>query len=146
MIRGLLFGGAEVHSWLGNFGLAVFRVAIGVALALGHGLAKLPGGDAHEGFMNGVRGLWEAHDLPAATFFAWCAIFAEVGAAFLLAGGLFTRIAAFFVVVNMSVAFFLRHSMDPWKVKELAFLYGTAGLLFLCMGGGKLALDRIWKR
>lgn len=143
MIKSLLFGGAEIHSWLGNLGLAVFRIALGLRLALGHGLGKIENPDP---FVNGVKGLWETYDLPAAVFFAWCAIFAEVGAAFLLAGGLFTRIAAFFIVVNMSVAFFLQHGVHDWPGNELAYLYGTGAILFLCMGGGKLALDRIWKR
>ena len=145
-MKRILFSGARIDGFFANVGLLVFRLALGLGLALGHGLAKLPGTEGHTKFMQGVEGLWKAHDLPAATLFAYAAIAAEVAGAFLLAAGLLTRIGAFLIVVNMSVAFFLVHQMDPFSVKEMAFLYGTGAVLFLFVGAGKFSLDAFLNR
>ena len=42
MTKRFLFGGAFIESIPANVGLAILRVFVGLSMALGHGLGKLP--------------------------------------------------------------------------------------------------------
>ena len=42
MIKRLVFGGAVIESIPANVGLAILRVFVGLSMALGHGLGKIP--------------------------------------------------------------------------------------------------------
>lgn len=48
--------------------------------------------------------------------------------------------------INMSVAAFIRHSNDPFSVKELALLYWVFAVAIVLMGPGSLSLDRYISR
>ena len=136
-MRDLVFGGARLNSLVGDFGLLVLRVFAGLSLALAHGMAKLP---PSAPFMQGV----EALGLPGWT--AWLSGFAETFGGLALAAGLATRLSAFTIAINMSVAGFLRHAQDPYQIKELAFLFLAIAVMFACVGGGRFALDRLIKK
>jgi putative oxidoreductase len=136
-MRELLFGSVRLNSFLGDLGLFVLRVFAGVSLAVAHGLGKLPPQPA---FMQGV----EALGLPA--WSAWLSGFAETFGGFALAAGLMTRPAALLITCNLSVASFLRHANDPYGRKELAFLFLAVAVMFLLVGGGRLAVDRLIKK
>jgi putative oxidoreductase len=138
MIR-LLFSGARIDSAFASLGLALIRIATGAGMALGHGIAKIP---VEEGFVTGVEKL----GFPAPVVFAWVAALSELVGGALLALGLLTRPAALAVAFTMGVAFFLVHADDPFKVKEMAFLYGTAALAFVFIGSGRLGLDPMFRR
>ena len=131
--QNLLIGGTP-RSALTDAALLILRVVAGLALALGHGLGKLP---PSEGFIGGV----EALGFPAPAFFAWASGLAETVGGLLLAVGLLTRPAAFFVVCNMAVAFFLQHADDPFSGKEKALLYALVGIVFLLIGAGRYSID-----
>jgi len=64
----------------------------------------------------------------------------------LIAIGLFTRPAAFFVMCTMGVAFFLQHRADPFQRKELALAYGVIALVILLLGAGRFGLDALFRR
>ena len=64
----------------------------------------------------------------------------------LLALGLATRPAAFFIMCTMATAAFIRHAPDPYRTKELPLLFLATAFLFLCMGAGRFALDRLVKK
>lgn len=70
----------------------------------------------------------------------------ELFGAVLLALGLFTRWASFSLLFTMLVATFITHGPDPFKVKELAFLYALVFVLFTVAGGGKYSLDSLLKK
>jgi len=138
-----------------GFALFVLRLA-GLYLALGHGLGKvvaLASGDT--GFVDAVTKL----GFPLPVVFAWAAALAEFAGGLLLALGLLTRIAAFFVAFNMAVAAFLQHhvlsqwlaavglatvpaeTLKGWGRPELAVIYLLVALTLMVSGGGGWSLD-----
>lgn len=119
-----------------DFGLLLLRLFAGASLALAHGINKLP---PSERFVGGVVDM----GFPAAPAFAWAAGMAETFGGLLLAIGLLTRPAAFFIVVTMAVAAFLRQAGDPFVERELALLYGAVAMQFLFTGPGRLSLDAL---
>jgi putative oxidoreductase len=125
-------GGGEPGA--NDLALLVLRMFTGLAMALAHGIGKVP---PKEGFVNGVGEL----GFPAPLLFAWAAGLAEFAGGLLLAAGLFTRPAALMILMTMLVAAFRRHAADPFDVKEKALLYAAVAFFFLIAGGGRLALD-----
>lgn len=114
--------------------MTFLRVIIGLFMAFGHGLGKLPPG---EGLVGGVT----AMGFPVPIFFAWMAALAEFAGGILVALGLLTRINSFFAVFTMFVAAFMAHGADPFKTKELSLLYLCAFLVFMIRGSGRFSLD-----
>ena len=71
------------------------------------------------------------------------AIGAEFFAGIFLALGLFTRFSALALLFAMYVIVFIFHLNDPFKVKELAVLYGLVFLTFVLTGGNKWSMDHL---
>ena len=138
-LKGLLFGGAKINSTYAGAGLLILRVYAGLVLASQHGIRKIP---PPEIFIHGVGEL----GFPLPEFFAWAAGCAEFFGGILLAVGLLTRPAAFFILINMLTAVFGRHAVDPFNVKELAVTYAIIAITFLFEGSGRYGLDRFFKR
>src|SRR5687768_11440678 len=116
MFKHALFGGESGLSLSANAGLALLRIFAGVSLAMAHGVGKIPPSDR---LVEGTAGL----GFPFPAFFAWAAGLSETLGGSLLALGLLTRIAGFFIAVTMFVAVFGAHAADPYGRKELALLY-----------------------
>jgi putative oxidoreductase len=125
-------GGGRSVDW----GLLVLRVFSGLGIAFGHGLGKLPPSDR---FIAGTAEL----GFPMPFVFAWVAALSEFLGGIFMALGIFTRPAAFMVLMTMLVAVFRRHIDDPFPQKEKALLYATIALALVIAGGGRLALDRL---
>lgn len=119
-----------------NFGVLWLRVLTGLGISFVHGYGKVFGGNIDK-FAGGVAEM----GFPAPVFFAWTAALTEFVGGIFIALGLGTRIAAFFLFVNMSVAAFIRHGSDPFDVKELALLYWTMTGAIMFIGPGLLSLD-----
>lgn len=117
-------------------GLLVLRLTAGLALALNHGLGKLPPSD---GFIQGVAGM----GLPLPLLFAWAAALSESLGGLLLAAGLATRPAAAAILGTMTTAALVAHAGDPIAKREPALLFGAVALLFLLTGPGRYALDTL---
>lgn len=122
-----------------DFGLLIFRLFIGLTMAFAHGMGKLPPPDQ---MVQGVG----AMGFPAALFFAWAAALSEFAGGILIAVGLFTRHAAFFMGFTMTVAAFVAHAADPFQKKEMALLYLVSCLLLFFQGAGKYSMDRIFRK
>ncbi len=137
-LRSALFGSGST-SRATDLGLLILRLGAGVSLAFAHGLDKLP---PSPGFVEGTA----AMGFPLPLVFAWAAALSEFGGGLLLALGLATRPAAFFVACTMAVAFFVRHSADPFMGAEKAFLYLVAALALIATGAGRYAFDRLLAR
>ena len=135
----LLLGGAKINNTYANLGLLIIRVYAGLVLASQHGIRKIP---PPEKFIQGVGDL----GFPLPEFFAWAAGCAELFGGILLAVGLLTRPAAFFILITMLTAVFGRHAADPFNVKELALTYGFIALCFLLSGSGRYGIDAIIQR
>lgn len=135
-LRAFLFGSSPPGSALSEVLLAAARAFAGLALALAHGLGKVPPPDR---FVATVRDM----GFPSPVVFAWLSTGAEVVGGLLLAVGLLTRPAAAVIAFNMAVAGFIRHAPDPFRARETALLFLALALVFLARGGGKFALDRV---
>ncbi len=70
-----------------------------------------------------------------------CCIFAEVFCSLLLTLGLFTRIAALVLVINMAVAAFIIHKGQSLAIHEPALLYLSAFFAVLMVGPGRVSVD-----
>ncbi|MGO4333005.1 DoxX family protein [Cupriavidus sp. 2TAF22] len=124
-----------------DLGKAILRIVLG-ALILFHGVAKLINGPGFVTQMVAQAGL------PPAV--AYLVYIGEVVAPILLIIGLWTRIAALIVAVNMLVAVALVHTKQlglindtgGWAV-ELQALYLASALAVLLLGAGRMSVGGI---
>jgi putative oxidoreductase len=119
-------------------GKLVLRMVVGV-LTLLHGISKLHTG---VGF---VSSLLTAHGLPG--FLGYAVFIGEILAPVLLIAGIYTRVAALVVVINMLVAIWLAHPSNPWGlgraggwVLELQGLYLFGALAISFLGAGRFSV------
>ncbi len=119
-------------------GKLVLRLAVGILILL-HGIAKITGG---VGF---ISGMLAAKGLPGGL--AYAAYIGEVLAPVLLIVGLYTRPAAWIIVINMLVAIWLVHMKDlgvigktgGWALElQGLFLFGALAVAFL--GAGRFSI------
>jgi len=139
MLKELLFGGKGAADKLGDLGLLILRVFLGLTMAVAHGLPKVQNPSR---VIDGLAG----SQIPMPQVTVWFAILAEFLGGILLALGLLTRPAAFFTGFTMVVAGFVIHASDPYKVKELAFAYLAASLLLVFTGGGRFSVDQLIRK
>lgn len=149
-----------MHSLSADFALLILRMA-GLGLATAHGWAKLTrlaGGDTRFAESLGAMGF------PVPLAFAWAAALSEAVGGLLVTVGLGTRVAAAFCAITMSVAALSRHhahdlllvklrllevpaeKLGAWGSPELALIYLLPFLALLLLGGGGLALERMFGR
>lgn len=138
-LRAALVSGARVGSPAADLGLLLLRVIAGLALALAHGMGKVP---PSERFIGRVAEM----GLPGPELFAWLAATAEFGGGILLALGLLTRPAALLICGTMLVVALLAHAGDPFGDREKAVLFGAIALLYLLAGAGRYSLDALIRR
>lgn len=120
-------------------GLLLIRLALGLPLAVLHGIGKVP---PSEGFINGVT----AMGFPLPVLFAWAAGLAEFAGGLLVAIGLFTRPAAASIAFTMAVAAFIRHAGEPLGDRELPIVFLGTALGVLLVGPGQWSLDSWFQR
>lgn len=119
-------------------GKLVLRVALGVLILL-HGIAKLSSG---VGFISGQLA---AQGLPGAL--AYFVFIGEILAPVLLIAGIYTRPAAWIVVINMLVAIWLVHTKQLFGINkqggwelELQGMYLFSALAVALMGAGRFSV------
>ena len=137
-MKKFLFSGTE-NTVTTDLILTLLRVYIGFSMAFAHGIKKIP---PSEGFIEHTGDL----GFPIPLIFAWSAGLAEFAGALLLAFGLFTRPAAFFVAATMFVAGFINHAGDPYGNAEKAFMYFAIAVVYLVLGSGRYSLDSLFRR
>lgn len=113
------------------------RLVLG-AFILTHGWGKLSSFSEKSEMFPDPLGIGSTLSLSLATF-------AEFFCAILLMLGLFTRFAAFNILITMLVAGLIFHFADPFAKKELALLYAVGFLYFTIVGGNRYSLDQ-WIR
>jgi putative oxidoreductase len=123
-----------------DVGKLILRLALGI-LVLFHGIAKLKGGIGFLAPM--VTGM----GLPA--WFSYGVYLGEVLGPIMVILGLFTRIGAFFILVNMIFAILLVHTGDlmtfgkqgGWSL-ELQGMFLFTALAIMLMSPGRYAVTR----
>jgi putative oxidoreductase len=123
-------------SFLQDLGLLMLRLGVGLPMLACHGMPYLTHFDQEAARFLPLFGLNASTTLVLA-------IVSEVGAAFLMVVGLFTRPAALLLAVNMAVAFVVVHgaSFMGEQSGEPAFLYMIGAATISMMGPGRLAVD-----
>jgi putative oxidoreductase len=134
MLGNFLTGARVNQGMFEATGDLILRIFVGVTMAFGHGLGKFP---PSVQFIEGVANL----GFPQPSFFAWAAAAAELMGGIFLALGLFTKPAAGAIAITMIVAGFGRHAADPFKIKELAFVYLAIALFYFLSGAGRYSVD-----
>jgi putative oxidoreductase len=127
----VLFGGRGTFTKLGDFGLAVLRIGIGLLIALGHGGSKVYHGGTFglpPQFVGGVASL----GFPHPEFFAWCSALSELLLTFNMC------VAAFGYQLHMPIV-----AGPGVPSKELALLYLLPTFCILMVGAGRISVDRI---
>jgi len=123
-----------------DIGKLVLRLTLGILMLL-HGIAKLRNG------VSGIEGLLQSHGLP--WLLAYGVFVGEVLGPALVLVGLYTRIGAVFIAINMLFAFGLAHTSQftdlasdgGWALELQGFFFFTAIAVFL-IGPGKYSIDR----
>ena len=127
---------------LAEFAPLVVRAIVGVIMAA-HGLQKLLGGPANFGGVLGQLGV------PAPTLMAFVVTFVELVGGILLVVGLFSRLAALLLTIDLVVAILLvkvgvgflsPQSGGVGAELDLALIAGFLAVLFA--GPGRISLDR----
>ncbi|HAA76445.1 TPA: DoxX family protein [Candidatus Latescibacteria bacterium] len=139
MSMGFLFGGSSIQGTAANIGLAILRIFSGLAMALAHGIEKVP---PSERMITNLGNM----GFPLPNLFAWAAGSAELFGGVFLAAGFMTRISAFFVSFTMVIAAFVAHAGDPFGRKEKALLFLCIGVMYLLVGAGKYSIDALIKK
>jgi putative oxidoreductase len=117
-----------------NFALLVQRVVTGLLLLIGHGLPKISNfntlvGNFYDPFRIGHR------------LSLILVILAELFCSMFIVLGLFTRIAAMVIVINLFVAVFIYQHGAPLKNVELGSIYLTSFFTIMILGPGRVSVD-----
>lgn len=125
-----------VQSTLSHWGLLLLRIFSGGVMLIAHGIPKFMRlwQDEAAGFKDPF-GVGETVSLGLA-------VFAEVFCAILVMIGFKTRLALIPLIITMVVAFFVIHSGDAFKQKELAFMYLAMYLTLFMTGPGWYSVDK----
>ena len=116
--------------------LFVLRLWLGLSLLLLHGWSKLADFSEMAGKFPDPLGVGSTTSLALA-------VFAEVVCSVLLAFGLFTRLAAAVLAINMATAFLMVHklALTGSGSGELAFVYLAGWITLLVAGAGRFSFD-----
>ena len=131
-------------SKLQPWAIFLVRLVVGTSMAF-HGYEKLipPGGLHRDHPLAGFE--YFAHfvvSLGLPLWLGYVSVLAEfVGGLFVIVG-LLTRVAAFFISINMLVALFLVNVHKGYGSSEYTLALIAMALLLITTGSGKFALDR----
>ncbi|MBL4594883.1 MAG: DoxX family protein [Flavobacteriales bacterium] len=117
-----------------DIGILAFRLLAVFSLIKAHGLPKI---------INFQETLTHIPDPlgMGSTFSAYYAVFANVFCAILIAAGLFTRIAAIFILSITLSGLLIVHLNDPAKLQDMPLIYSIVFGFIAYTGAGKYSLD-----
>lgn len=117
--------------------MLLLRFVAGSAMLYGHGLGKL------QKLISGAKiEFVDFLGLGAELTFILVVI-SEFLCAALIFLGLFTRIAAIPLIINMAYIVFVYHGADEFKSRELPLIYLAIFIVILLIGPGKHSFDRL---
>lgn len=117
-----------------NFAILVQRVVTGLLLLIGHGLPRI------SNFSQLSQVFYDPFHIGHRNSLI-LVILAELFCSMFLILGLFTRIVAFVIVVNLSIAVFIYHSGQPLKVVDLPSIYLVSVFTIMILGPGRISVD-----
>jgi putative oxidoreductase len=117
-----------------NFALLVQRVVTGLLMLIGHGLPKISNFSGLSSSFNDPLRIGHRNSLVLV-------ILAELFCSMLMVLGLFTRIVAFVIVLDLSVVVFIYHHGQPLKNVDLGAIYLTSVFTIMILGPGKVSVD-----
>ncbi len=116
-----------------NTAMLLLRLVVGF-LMINHGYDKLVHFSSYQAKFMNFLGMGQTLSLALA-------VFAEFFCSLFLILGLFTRLSAIPLIINMSVALFLAHHHDFFGEGEKASLFLGCYLVILILGPGKVSVD-----
>jgi putative oxidoreductase len=117
-----------------NFALLVQRAVTGLLLLIGHGLPKISNFTELSATFYDPLHIGHKGSLILV-------ILAELFCSMLLVLGLFTRIVACIIVIELSIAVFIYHSGQPLKNVDLGAIYLTSVFTIMIVGPGRVSVD-----
>ncbi|MDR3714534.1 MAG: DoxX family protein [Puia sp.] len=117
-----------------NIATLLLRLVFGGLICIVHGLQKLSHFQSQEVIFPDPFHIGHRWSLVLV-------VFAEIFCAILLVLGLFTRLAALILVVELSIVVFLVHKGQPIAVHEMGIIYLGAFFSILLVGPGKMSVD-----
>ncbi|RBI59372.1 DoxX family protein [halophilic archaeon] len=105
-----------------------------------HGLGKLFGVGPAVMSISQFFGFLNSLGVPAASVLAWIVAFVELASGVLILLGVFTRIAALVIAIDMIVATILVHLPEGYSDSKLTIVLCLAALSLVVSGAGKFAL------
>jgi putative oxidoreductase len=137
MIKKLLAPGKNSAS--ANIALLVLRLWIGLEMLLLHGVDKFANFKTLAPNFPDPLGIGHTASLALA-------VFAEVFVSSLIVLGLFTRLGALVLMIDMTVAFVFVHklALSGEHGGELAFLYLLGYVVLFVAGPGRISADKIF--
>ncbi|MFZ9588653.1 MAG: DoxX family protein [Chitinophagaceae bacterium] len=118
-----------------NASMLLLRVSLGL-LMMSHGYDKLVHFNEKKAAFYNLLGIGSTSSLILC-------IFAEFFCALFITIGLFTRLVAIPLIINMSIALFSVHNMDFFDTGEKATLFLAGFLTLLLCGPGRVSVDGI---
>ncbi|MFO7954056.1 DoxX family protein [Thioalkalivibrio sp.] len=126
---------------LDDSGKLILRLALGIMILL-HGIAKLSGG------VSGIEGMLTDAGLPA--ILAYGVYIGEILAPILVIIGLYSRIGAVIIAINMVFAIGLAHTHEIFQLTgtggwalELQGMFLFAAIALALAGPGRFAINRL---
>ncbi len=123
---------------LDDTGKLILRLALGIMILM-HGIAKLSGD------LSGIEGMLTGAGLPA--ILAWGVYIGEILAPVLLILGLYARVGAVLIAINMLVAIGLAHTHELFELTaqggwalELQGMFLFAAVALALTGPGHLSI------
>jgi putative oxidoreductase len=117
-----------------NISTFVLRVTFGFVMFYNHGINKI------KGFTEAAGRFYDPFHIGHETSLI-LVIFAEIVCALFVVMGLFTRLAAAVLVLEMLVAVFLFHRGQSLSSHELGMLYLAVFFAILWIGPGRFSID-----
>lgn len=125
-----------------NIGFLFLRIFVGGTMLLAHGVPKLLD---PKPFIEALS----SNGFPLPNILAYLSISAEAIFPVFIILGVFTRVSALIIAINMFVAVFVFHlniKEDPFVNFEKAFLYMIVFVFIAIAGGGDWTLKRLFER
>lgn len=132
IIRHLLY--SDAGSTLNNYALLAFRVLLAFELFRVHGMKKFRLQNGQKEHVPNPLHLPEKLNGLVATF-------ADTVVPFLMALGLFTRLAILPTIGVTAIGYFFVHRKDSPEVRDVPYMYTLSLLLLLILGPGSYSID-----